>query len=421
MRIRSQQGTGSSLVSHAPVELVISDSETTPDVPSEPDVSSEPQSHGPDRNPPVDESPTIEPEGEGQSSEEADEHESEQGSEPEDPDFDRARFLTKAAEVKFNDNYSKRPVLCERGIKLEDYVAPPYELKDLFVQRNWLSWVTVSRMAIVPYVREFFSNAEVGALHGKPVITTTVRGKTIFVHPEKIALVGVLPPFKAPATTPRLEAQWKEQLGKDNLARLLSGKPQAKWVGARFAKSELTPRSNILHMIVCSLILPQAYRSSVSLEQAAIIGKLILGIPINLAHHIWSVISQAVEKPETNAGLPFGGLITRIVLQCGIEEEVGMETVRPASMIAKSSVKRSQGQLGKKSAAAQPENVEGSSAPAPLSLEEKIEQIQKNQEVLMSEVNELKVGQQKIIRLLEGMSNPTDGEEAEQDEETESE
>lgn len=115
------------------------------------------------------------------------------------------------------------------------------------------------------------------------------------------------------------------------------------WLGPRFPKARLSPKCHVLHRLVCSHFLPQAYVSSVSVDQAMFIGRLFKEVHVDLAKHIFDIIDLAGRTLAGSGGLPFGGLITWFLLKNRVKEKRGVEIINPMARICLASAHRSVG------------------------------------------------------------------------------
>ena len=50
-------------------------------------------------------------------------------------------------------------------------------------------------------------------------------------------------------------------------------------------------------------------------------GKLLLGVYVDLGKHIFDIIDSATGSLEGTCGIPFGGLITHFLIENGVKEK----------------------------------------------------------------------------------------------------
>ena len=74
------------------------------------------------------------------------------------PPYSSVRFISPTTKQNYTEGYAKRPVLCERGIVLEQFEESPCALLPLIFAKGWQSWVNFQHKAIIPLVKEFYVN-----------------------------------------------------------------------------------------------------------------------------------------------------------------------------------------------------------------------------------------------------------------------
>lgn len=121
---------------------------------------------------------------------------------------------------------------------------------------------------------------------GNTCLVTEVRKVKIELRPSNIAETFQIP-RKASHRDPE---EASVDLGKENLARILTEKDDVVWLGPTLPKKNLSPRCIILHRLLYSHFMPHAFTGTVSVKQATFMGKMILGVYINLAKHIFDTI-----------------------------------------------------------------------------------------------------------------------------------
>lgn len=130
--------------------------------------------------------------------------------------------------------------------------------------------------------------------------------------------------FKLPREAPvRMLEEQDPSLEKIDLAKLLANKKEAVWLGLRFPKASLSPKCNVLHRLVYSHFLPQAYVSSVFMDHATFIEKLLKGVHVDLAKYIFDIIDLVAQTLYRASGLPFGGIITWFLVRNGVKQKRG--------------------------------------------------------------------------------------------------
>jgi len=85
-------------------------------------------------------------------------------------------------------------VLCERGIMLEQFEEPPSDLLPLITVKRWQIWVKFQHKAIIPLVKEFYSNVTRNRDDlGNRCLMTEVRKVKIELRPSDIAKMFQIP------------------------------------------------------------------------------------------------------------------------------------------------------------------------------------------------------------------------------------
>jgi len=166
-----------------------------------------------------------------------------------------------------------------------------------------------------------------------------VRKVKIELRPSDISEI-----FRIPReATHRDPEETSINLGKENLARVLTGKDDAVWLGPTLPKSSLSPKCVILHRLLYSHFIPHAFTSSISIKQAIFISKMLLGVHIDLAKHIFDTIDGVVKSVSGGGGLPFGGLITSYLFRKWVKEKANFAVISPMDRINPTSARRSRG------------------------------------------------------------------------------
>lgn len=206
----------------------------------------------------------------------------------EDPPFSSPRFVCPAAQTRYIDGFSKKPVLCERGIVLEQFESPPLDLMPLISAKGWQKWVKFQHKAFIPLVKEFYSNVAASRDDsGNRCLKTEVRKVKIELRPSDIAEMFQIPREAPPGSQDESDVD----LGKENLAKVLTGKDDAVWLGPTLPKVSMTQKCNILHRLLCSHFMPHAFTGSISIKQATFLGRMMLGVHIDLAKHILTLLT----------------------------------------------------------------------------------------------------------------------------------
>lgn len=102
----------------------------------------------------------------------------------------------------------------------------------------------------------------------------------------------------------------------ENLREFFHAVPQGEECHTTIRIGALAPSHRMLAKIVQHNLWPVAKRSDLILKKAQFVYAIHLRLPFCLWKHILGVMLEA--RDENNAGLPFGCLITQIIIQLGI-------------------------------------------------------------------------------------------------------
>jgi hypothetical protein len=102
----------------------------------------------------------------------------------------------------------------------------------------------------------------------------------------------------------------------DDLREFFHAVPQEEKRATSIRIGALSPSYRLLAKIVQYNLWPVVRRSDLTLKKAQFMYAIHLRLPFCLCNHIMSVMLEALD--EGNIGLPFGCLLTQIILQFGI-------------------------------------------------------------------------------------------------------
>jgi hypothetical protein len=171
------------------------------------------------------------------------------------------------------------------------------------------------------------------------VLQSTVDGHIITVDPQIISqLIGV-PVLDLPAS-PYNEVVLPPSM--DDLREFFHAIPQGEGRSTSIRISALAPAHHMLAKIVQHNLLPVARCSVLILKRAQFVYVVHLRLPFCLCKHILRVMPEA--RDESNAGLPFGCLITQIILQSGINVH-GEPRMKIQQPLSKQTLMKSNAQL----------------------------------------------------------------------------
>jgi len=215
---------------------------------------------------------------------------------------DRATLLAKTMD---------RTVIAERNVIRSDIMVPPLDNIHAIIQTY--NWGYLHNCACVVYsrlVKLFYDNLEVVQNDDRGlVLQSTVAGHIIIVDPKVISHIIRVPVLEISAS-PYNEVVLPPSL--DDLREFFHAIPQGKESSTSIRIGALSPSHCMLAKIIQQNIRPVARRSDLILKRAQFVYAVHLRLPFCLCKHILGVILEAHD--EGNAGLPFGCLLTQIIL-----------------------------------------------------------------------------------------------------------
>jgi len=189
-------------------------------------------------------------------------------------------------------------------------------------------------------VKLFYANMEVvqNDDHGV-VLQSSVAGHFITVDPQVISHIIRVPVLEISAS-PYNEVVLPPSL--DDLREFFCAVPRGEECSTAIQIGALSSTHRMLAKIIQQNIWPVARRSDLILKRALFVYAIHIRLPFCLCKHILGFILDACD--ESTAGLPFGCLLTQIILQSGINVngELKMTIQQP---ISKQTLMKSNAQL----------------------------------------------------------------------------
>lgn len=145
------------------------------------------------------------------------------------------------------------------------------------------------------------------------ILQSTVDGHIITVDPQIISQFIRVPVLDLLAS-PYNEVVLRPSM--DELREFFHIAPQGEERNTSIKIGTLAPAHCMLAKIVQYNLWPVTRRSDLILKKAQFVYAIHLCLPFCLCKHILGVMLEA--RDENNAGLPFGCLLTQIILQSGI-------------------------------------------------------------------------------------------------------
>lgn len=171
------------------------------------------------------------------------------------------------------------------------------------------------------------------------VLQSSVAGLPITVDPQVISNVIHVPVLEI-LGTPYNEVVLPPSL--DELREFFHAVPHGEERSTTIRIGALSPSHCMLAKIIQQNIWPVARRSDLILKRAQFVYAVHLRLPFCLCKHILGVMLEACD--ESTAGLPFGCLLSQIILQSGVNI-TGEPKMKIQQPISKQTLMKSNAQL----------------------------------------------------------------------------
>jgi hypothetical protein len=232
-------------------------------------------------------------------------------------------------------------VIAERNVIRSDIMVPPLDsIHDVIQTYHWEYLHTYTCVVYTRLVKLFYANLEVvqDDDHGL-VLQSIVDGHIIYVDPQIIGrFIRVLvlkisgSPYNEVVLPPSM----------DDLREFFRAVPQGEERTTTIRIGALSPSLRMLAMIVQHNLWPVVKRNDLIMKKAQFVYAIHLCLPFCLCKHILGVILEA--RDEGNTGLPFGCLLTQIILQSDINV-IGEPKMKIQQPISKQTSMKSNAQL----------------------------------------------------------------------------
>jgi hypothetical protein len=234
-----------------------------------------------------------------------------------------------------------RTVIAERNVIRSDIMVPPLDSIHAIIQTyNWgylHSWACV---VFTRLIKLFYANLEVVQNDDRGlVLQSTVAGHIITVDPQVINHIIRVLVLKISAI-PYNEVVLPPSL--DDLREFFHAIPQGEERPTSIRIGALSPSHRMLAKIIQQNIWHVARHSDLILKRAQFVFTVHLRLPFCLCKYIMGVILEA--RDEGNAGLPFGCLLTQIILQSRVNV-TGEPKMKIQQPISKQTLMKSNAQL----------------------------------------------------------------------------
>jgi hypothetical protein len=232
-------------------------------------------------------------------------------------------------------------VIAEWNVLRADIMVPP--LDNILAIIQMFNWGYLHSCACVVYtrlVKLFYANLEVvqNDDHGV-VLQSSVAGHLITIDPQVISHIIRVPVLEISASLYN-EVVLPPSL--DDLREFFHAIPQGEERSIAIRIGALSSSHGMLAKIIQQNIWPVAWRSDLILKRAQFVYAVHLRLPFCLCKHILGVMLDA--RDEGNAGLPFGCLLTQIILQSRVNVN-GEPKMKIQQTISKQTLMKSNAQL----------------------------------------------------------------------------
>jgi hypothetical protein len=234
-----------------------------------------------------------------------------------------------------------RTLIVEQNVIWSDIMVPPLDNIHAIIQTY--NWGYLHSCACVMYtrlVKLFYANLEVVLNDDRGlVLQSTIAGHIITVDPQVISHIIRVPVLEISAS-PYNEVVLPPSL--DDLREFFHAIPQGEERSTSIRIGALSPPHSMLAKIIQQNIWLVARHSDLILKRAQFVCAVHLLLPFCLCKHILGVMMEA--RDEGNAGLPFGCLLTQIILQSGVNV-TGEPKIKIQQPISKQTLMKSNAQL----------------------------------------------------------------------------
>jgi hypothetical protein len=234
-----------------------------------------------------------------------------------------------------------RTVIADQNVIRSDIMVPPLDNIHAIIQTyNWGYLHSCACVVYTRLVKLFYANLEVVQNDDRGlVLQSTVVGHIITVDPQVISHI-IRVPVLEDSVSPYNEVVLPPSL--DDLREFFHAIPEGEERHTSIRIGALSPSHRMLAKIIQQNIWPVARRSDLILKRAQFVYAVHLCLPFCLCKHILSVILES--RDEGNAGLPFGCLLTQIILQSGVNAP-GEPKMKIQQPISKQTLMKSNAQL----------------------------------------------------------------------------
>jgi hypothetical protein len=259
-------------------------------------------------------------------------------------DISSQRRVRQRTEAEVNERQARImdwTVITERKVVRADIMVPSLNnIYETIQQYQWTYLHTCACVVLTRLVRLLYANSEVAQDEERgTVLQSTVDGHIITVDPQIISQFIGVPVLDLPAS-PYNEVVLPPSM--DELREFFHIAPQGEEHHTSIKIGALAPTHRMLAKIVQHNLWPVTRRSDLILKKAQFVYHIHLRLPFCLCKHILGVMLES--RDENNVGLPFGCLLTQIILQSGIDVN-GEPRMKLQQPLSKQTLMKSNAQL----------------------------------------------------------------------------
>ncbi|KAG6679153.1 hypothetical protein I3842_14G116000 [Carya illinoinensis] len=211
------------------------------------------------------------------------------------------RFTSVEAENAYKNTFSKRPVLGEREVSINDFLTDDFQIiRRVFIERGWEKLTHAFPTPCVKVVRKFYSNITHFNLDDHSIISI-VRGIQIEVSPAILRSLFTLPEVESPL----YPYKGMGAPTKTAMRNLFVGPTGPKWTAKthRLPLHSMLPQFRLLIKIMLTNLWPISRHIEISLKRAYFMYALATCVSIDFSRHVIDIIHHSHVEKELN--LPF--------------------------------------------------------------------------------------------------------------------
>ncbi|GMN66871.1 hypothetical protein TIFTF001_035931 [Ficus carica] len=242
-----------------------------------------------------------------------------------------AKFDYELARKRFNDSFAERNLWPERGFAYmsSDTLGYPEYIYSVIFKNKWKNFCQHPSAAIVPLVREFYANFDVGNPN-----SVYVRGKRVDISGTTINDVYRLNDVEDEYL------EFSKRVHGNQLSEIIKEicVPGTEWIKSAhgslsLSRCNLKPGPMIWNHFLKSRLMPSTHDITVNKDRVILLFAIVVGRKINVGDVISEQISVCAGRQS--GGLWFPSLITSLCLAQGVEissEEEKLKATAPITM-----------------------------------------------------------------------------------------